>query len=102
MNVCRTLGEVVKREARHEDIVINKTGAVSDLEHHITLVLMHQVARDAGALCLPVEPYTECTAVDIVVCYNGVDCGVELNASHLVSPKLASLTYIVNMVVLNA
>ena len=81
--------------------MVDQVGAVADLDEQVPRVGVEQVARDAGALGLPVEPGAERAVVDPVVEDLHVDSGVELDASDLVPVELALGRDVVDVVVLD-
>ena len=74
---------------------------MADLDEQVAVVAVEEVARDAGALRLPVEPGAERAVVDAVVADDDVDRGVQLDAGDLVAVELALERDVVDVVVLD-
>ena len=74
---------------------------MADLDEQVAVVGVEEVARDAGALGLPVQPGAERAVVDPVVPDDHVDRGVQLDAGDLVAVELALEGDVVDVVVLD-
>src|SRR3984885_3101575 len=74
---------------------------MADLDEQVPVVAVAEVARDARALRLPVEPDAERAVVDAVVTDLDVDRGMQLDAGDLVTEELALDRDVVDVVVLD-
>src|SRR5581483_6951752 len=81
--------------------MVHEVRAVADLDEQVPVVAVVQVARDACALGLPVEPGAERAVVDAVAADLDVDRGVQLDAGDLVAVELALEGDVVDVVVLD-
>ena len=81
--------------------MLDDVGSVADLDEEVAVVAVAEVARDAGALRLPVQPDSERAVVDAVVADDDVDGRVELDAGDLVAVELALEGDVVDVVVLD-
>src|SRR5579862_4384314 len=74
---------------------------MADLDEQVPVVAVVEVARDARALGLPVEPGAERAVVDTVMADLDVDRGVQLDPGDLVAVELALERDVVDVVVLD-
>ena len=65
------------------------------------MVVMQEILRDAGALCLPVAPDTHGGVVDVVAAEDNVDGCVEFDAGDLGTAQLLHVVDVMDVVVLN-
>ena len=63
---------------------------------------MEKVARNSCALRLPIEPYSSCAVVEMVVLYGNVKGGVKLNSANLGTREISLVVNMMNVVVLNS
>ena len=64
-------------------------------------VVVEQILAHAGALCLPVEPKSPGTMVEMIPADNHVNGRVHLNTANLSACKVLLVIYVVDMIVLN-
>src|SRR3954470_7129687 len=95
------LAEGFEGHGGREDVVVDEIGPVTDLDEQVPVVRVVDVARDAGALRLPVQPGAERTVVNTVVPDHHVDGRVQLDAADLVAVELPLDRDAVDVVVLD-
>ena len=116
MHDRHALGGQLEGELRKADVVVDQRGAVADLDEHVAaahaaedqgdilrgrVVVVEEVATDAGALSLPVEPDAHGGVVDVVAADRHVDGGVQLDARDLRARQLLHVVDVVDVVVLD-
>src|SRR6185312_1993445 len=89
------------RRRRGEDVVVDEIRPVADLDEKVPVIRVVDVARDAGALRLPVQPGAQGTVVDPIVADNDVEGRVQLDTADLVPVELTLHGDVVDVVVLD-
>ena len=60
---------------------------------------MEKIRGNPCTLALPVKPYTPYTVMEMIMSYDNIDSGMELDASRLGSGNIPLVVYMVDMVI---
>lgn len=101
IDICSTLGDVIKKIIRSKNIIIHNMRSVCHLDHQITIIVCIDVPADTGSLGFPVQPCAQGTVMDIIFFYQYINSCMKFNSRNLISKEFMLYTNIIYLVIAN-